>query len=53
MTEIWPSIEIIFEQEELVQRYKDVIEEVKGDLEQNPGESTSLIRILIRRLRKN
>lgn len=46
MTEIWPSIEIIFEQEELVQRSKEVIGEVKENLGQKLGEASTLIRIL-------
>ena len=46
MIEIWSSIEIIFEQEELVQRSKEVIKEIKENLAQKPGEANALIRIL-------
>lgn len=46
MIEIQLSIEIIFQQEELIKRSKEVIEEVKGDLGQKLGEATILIRIL-------
>ena len=46
MTKIWPSIEIIFEQEELVQKSKEVIEYIKESLGQKLGEATVFIKNL-------
>lgn len=46
MTNLWPSIEIIFDQEELLERSKRVIVEVKKDMGHNPGDATTLIKIL-------
>lgn len=46
MIETWPSIQIIFQKEELIQRSKEVIEEVKVDLGQKLGEATTLVRLL-------
>jgi len=45
ITEIWPSIQIIFEQGELMQRSKTVIE-VREMLGDKPSEATTLIKVL-------
>ena len=46
ITEIWPSIEIFFQQEELVQISKEILEKVKDSLGQIPGEANTLIKVL-------
>jgi len=46
ITDIWPSIEIIFEQDELVQRAKEVIADVKKEFGLKPGKANTLIRVL-------
>jgi hypothetical protein len=40
MTEIWPLIQIVFEHHELVQRAKQVIDKIKGELGEKPIEAT-------------
>ena len=45
ITEIWPSIQIISEQEELMRRSKTVIEEVREMLGDKPSEETPLIKV--------
>ena len=46
MTEIWPSIQIIFEQHELIQKSRGAIEIIKEELGEKPTEATDLIRFL-------
>jgi hypothetical protein len=46
MIEIWPLIQIVFEQHELVQRDKKSIDEIRGELGENPTEDTYIIRFL-------
>jgi hypothetical protein len=46
MTEIWPSIQIIFEQHELIQKARGTIEIIKEELGENPIEASDLIRFL-------
>ena len=46
ITEIWPSIQIIFQQEELIHKSKEVVKEIKTYLGQKPGEATPIIKIL-------
>jgi hypothetical protein len=46
MSEIWPSIQIIFEQHELVQKARGEIEIIKEELGERPTEATELIRFL-------
>lgn len=46
ITNLWPSIEIIFEEEELLEKSKEVITEVKKDLGHKLGDATTLIIIL-------
>lgn len=53
ITKIWPSIQIMFEQEELMHRSKTVIEEVREMLGEKPSEETTLVKVLILKLRKN
>jgi hypothetical protein len=40
MTKIWPSIQIIFEQHELIQKSRGDIEIIKEELGENPTEAT-------------
>jgi hypothetical protein len=46
MSEIWPSIQIIFEQHELVQKVRGAIEIIKEELGERPTEATELIRFI-------
>lgn len=46
MIDIWRSIQIIFEQQELIQRSNEAIEEVKKQLGDKPREATELIKFL-------
>ena len=46
MTEVWPSIQIIFEQEELINRCKIVIEQKKATLKNKPAEKKYMIKVL-------
>jgi len=46
INEIWPMVQILFEQKELVQRSRQAIEKIKGDLGEMPTESTQIIRFL-------
>jgi hypothetical protein len=46
MSEIWPSIQIIFEQHELVQKARRSIEIIKEELGERPTEATKLIKFL-------
>lgn len=43
MNNLWPSIEIIFYHEELLEKSKEVISEVKKDLGQKPRERDNKI----------
>jgi len=52
MNEIWPSIQIIFEQQELIRKSNEVIVNIKGDLGQNYREDATLIRILNSKTKK-
>jgi hypothetical protein len=40
MTEIWPSIQIIFEKHELIQKAIGAIEIIKEELGENPTDTT-------------
>ena len=44
--ELWPSIEIIFEREELLLKWKEAVVEVREDLDQQPGDATKIIKVL-------
>jgi hypothetical protein len=46
MTEIWPLIQIVFEQHELVQRARQSIDKIRGELGEKPIEATEIIRFL-------
>jgi hypothetical protein len=46
MEEIWPSIQIIFEQHELVQKAREAIGKIREELGERPTEATELIRFL-------
>jgi hypothetical protein len=46
INEIWPMIQIMFEQQELVLRSKQAIEKIKGELGEMPTEANEIIRIL-------
>jgi hypothetical protein len=46
MTKIWPSIQIIFEQHELVQKAIEAIEKIREELGERLTEATELIRFL-------
>ena len=46
MTEVWPSIQIIFEQEELINKCKIVIEQEKATLKHKPIEELDMIKVL-------
>jgi hypothetical protein len=52
MSEIWSSIQIIFEHHELVQKAREAIEIIKEDLGERPTEATELI-IFINSKNKN
>jgi len=42
--ELWPSFQIIFEQEELLQRVKVTVEQKKAKTEHKPGKDTKLLK---------
>jgi hypothetical protein len=46
VNEIWPMVQIMFEQNELVQRSKQAIEKIRGELGEMPIESTEIIKFL-------
>jgi hypothetical protein len=46
MTEIWPLIQIMFEQHELVQRSRQAIDKIRGELGERPTEANEIIRFL-------
>lgn len=46
MIEIWPSIQIIFQQQELIIRCRALIEEQKAALKTKPTEATYMIKVL-------
>ena len=46
MAEIWPFIQIIFEQHELLQKAKETIGKIREELGEIPIEATELIRFL-------
>ena len=46
MTDIWPSIQNILDQHELIQKSRGVIEIIKEELGENPTESMHLIESL-------
>jgi hypothetical protein len=46
MTEIWPLMQIMFEQHELVLRSKQAIDRIKGELGEMPTEENEIIKFL-------
>jgi hypothetical protein len=46
MTEIWPLIQIMFEQHELIQRSKHAIDKIIGELGEMPTKANEIIRFL-------
>jgi hypothetical protein len=46
INEIWPMVQIMFEQKELVERSGQAIEKIKGELGEMPTEATEIIRLL-------
>jgi hypothetical protein len=46
INEIWPMVQIMFEQKELVQRRRQAIEKIKGERGESPTEATKIIRFL-------
>ena len=46
MAEIWPFIQIVFEQHELVQKVREAIEKIREEMGERPTEATKLIRFL-------
>jgi hypothetical protein len=47
MAEIWPFIQIVFEQHELVQKDREAIGKIREELGEKPTKATELIRFLI------
>lgn len=46
MIEIWPLIQIVFEQHELVQRARQAIDKIREELGERPREATEIIMFL-------
>jgi hypothetical protein len=46
INEIWPMVQIMFKQDELVQRRKQAIEKIRGELGEMPAEATEIIKFL-------
>jgi hypothetical protein len=46
MNEIWPMIQIMFEQNELVQRRKQAIEKIRVELGDKPTKANEIIKFL-------
>jgi hypothetical protein len=46
INEIWPMVQIMFEQNELVQRNKNSNEKIRGELGEMPAEATEIIKFL-------
>jgi hypothetical protein len=46
INEIWPMVQIMFEQNKLVQRSKQAIEKIRGELGEMPTEATEIIKFL-------
>jgi chromosome segregation ATPase len=46
MNEIWPMIQIMFEQNELVQRSKQAIEKIRSELGEMPTQANEIIKFL-------
>jgi hypothetical protein len=46
MKDIWPLIQIVFEQHELVQSARQAIEKIREELGERPIEATEIIKFL-------
>jgi hypothetical protein len=46
MTEIWPLIQIMYEQHEPIQRSKNAIDKIIGELGERPTEANKIIKFL-------
>jgi hypothetical protein len=46
INQIWPMVQIMFEQHELVLRSKQAIDRIKGELGEMPTEANEIIRFL-------
>jgi hypothetical protein len=46
INEIWPMVQIMFDQNELVQRIRQAIEKIRGELGEMPTEATEIIKFL-------
>jgi hypothetical protein len=46
VNEIWPMEQIMFEQNELVQRSKEAIEKIRAELGEMPTKATEIIKFL-------
>ena len=46
MTNIWPLIQIVFEYHKLVQRSREAIDKINGELGEMPTEAIDIIRFL-------
>ena len=46
INEIWPMVQIMFKQNELVQRSMLAIEKIRGELGEMPTEATEIIKFL-------
>jgi hypothetical protein len=53
INEIWPMVQIMFEQNELVQIRKQLIENIRGELGEMPTEATEIIKFLNSKTREN
>jgi predicted RNase H-like nuclease (RuvC/YqgF family) len=53
INEIWPMVQIMFEQHELVLRSRQAIDRIKGELGEMPTEANKSSGFLIQRLRKS
>jgi ElaB/YqjD/DUF883 family membrane-anchored ribosome-binding protein len=46
INEIWPMVQIMFERNKLVQRSRQAIEKIRGELGEMPTEATKIIKFL-------
>ena len=46
VNDIWPSIQVIFEQKDLIKEASDAIQKVKEELGKKPEEATEIIKFL-------
>jgi hypothetical protein len=46
INDIWPMVQIMFEYNELVQRSKQIVEKIRGELGDMPSEAAEIIKFL-------